>query len=346
MYHPASGLHETRQMTLIQEQFTNLGAILRGDLSAPRDPYPHPDYRRLADPRDVAGILAAGDPWDIAMDTEDDRGVSWCLSFSNQEGTGYVIRSTDHDALAALWGWVGDHRPQVWLHYALHDIPHLLTLGADKATHFLLDGLRLHRVRDTMMELFHLGTGQSLKTNAYRRLGMRMRDWSAVTTPHAIPEAYAYLCRLGAMTGLPQPWLKPRQWKLPRKAASAIKAFDKSPTDTNLFDRVKGWDDRERDLMDKVLGPFPWPSIALVPESESIPYAAADADATFRLRRHVRRENAQLRRAIHFRGMHYCPYPPRPLPPPWRSSPAPGSPSTGGTRSPPSPYSTSPPTCS
>jgi uracil-DNA glycosylase family 4 len=53
------------------------------------------------------------------------------------------------------------------------------------------------------------------------------------------------------------------------------------------WSRIEEWHPWEKDLMTTMIGPVPEKSILLVPESELIPYACGDADATLRLSRYL-----------------------------------------------------------
>jgi len=56
-YHPAYGLHDSKVMTMIQNDFINVGRVYRGEEVNPVNQYPNPVYRMLDN-----GMVTAGRP--------------------------------------------------------------------------------------------------------------------------------------------------------------------------------------------------------------------------------------------------------------------------------------------
>lgn len=85
IYHPASGLYDKRDNRLAQimDDFTVLGALVRGEWKPISDEYPNPDYSDTPDSNVVA------------LDTETLNGKLWSVQLSSVPGTGKFILAND-----------------------------------------------------------------------------------------------------------------------------------------------------------------------------------------------------------------------------------------------------------
>lgn len=108
----------------------------------------------------------------VAVDTEYDPRtlVPWCLTWSDQPGTGHIIMATDAPALAQFNAANAD--ATYIFHNAKADLPMLQKMG-----------ITVNRWTDTMVMAYHLGYPQALKILAYRLCGMSMREYSAMVRP-------------------------------------------------------------------------------------------------------------------------------------------------------------------
>ena len=82
--------------------------------------------------------------------------------------------------------------------------------------------------------------------------------------------------------------------RLYRKVTGLVEAIDSGKCErdeeediVNPWVRVKGWHRYDHGNLTEVLGPWPVPSIAHVPEDKLVYYAVRDADATLRVYRHM-----------------------------------------------------------
>ena len=83
---------------------------------------------------------------------------------------------------------------------------------------------------------------------------------------------------------------------LNRKANNLHRDIGASKPDLDPWDRIKQWNDWDRDQARTMLGPWPVPSIEHLPEPALVYYACRDADATLRLWHLIRRLPAVVRR--------------------------------------------------
>lgn len=288
LYHPAAGMHETRYMTQLQEDFTVLGRVLRGEeVSIPQDQWVGPRYELLSGNRQgrrkLQGILTAN-PSPIAIDTETlGRNYNpWCLSFSVEEGTGYVIRSDRGELLDILAVHVQVKGVETVLHNALFDLPILEKMG-----------IRPVKPLDTMIAAYLLqDLPQGLKPLAYRIAGMEMEDYSSTVRVSSQDKALAYF-----KAALEWEWPDPdpelyftpegeEKVKCPqnicKKMRRALNDYEKD-NQVNLLDRWVNYSQDERDLIEAILGPLDGGNLSDLPLSQAVRYAARDADATLRI---------------------------------------------------------------
>lgn len=186
-YHPAAGLHERDTLQYIQEDLRIFGEVVRGEYVPVVDEYPQPVYHLhksycgFPNPDDIdAPILQINQcairgldaylnsSTTITIDTEDaENGSVWCYSISAKPGTGVVIMGDDEEATNAVAWRLADKEVTTVMHYGMHDLPRLATLGIIPANY-----------TDTIIKAYLLGNlPQRLKALAYRLCGMEMRDY-------------------------------------------------------------------------------------------------------------------------------------------------------------------------
>lgn len=287
MYHPAGGLHEPKRMLHIRSDWDRLRRYIRGELSLPNDPFAgREEYRRLDTPAGVDAVLEGRSSHPLACDTEIKRHNKrdpFCITFSTTPGTGYMVRADNRACLDRLQlhlnQWTG---PILW-HNWLFDYDVTLAMG-------LQFPIRL--IVDTMVLVFHLGNlPQGLKALAYRELGMKMKDFDDVVTPHSRPLALRYL-RDAAAVDWPKPpsemkrdteggWKEYQPQSMKTKLKRFLTDYSKNPN-IDVFERWKNWGDAHYEI-ESQCGQFPGKCISHVPFDESLWYACRDADSLIRL---------------------------------------------------------------
>jgi uracil-DNA glycosylase family 4 len=294
--HPAAGIHDSKMLITLQRYFPNLKYVLSGQTEHwVKDQYPHPNYCEVTTRTEMDRVLRNLDPWEISIDTESDvQGPTfqpftdppYGLSFSGRPGTGYSLM-VGSPLIQMLGDWIREKDPIIDLHNSLHDMP--VTRRMDLH-------LNWSRVRDTMGDAYHTAgwLPQGLKQLAFRELGIRMSDYDDVVRPHALRPQLRYLLELSREHNIPQPYLKPRQWKLCRKAAAAWESTAKGTADPQ--DRWMNWEDEDRWAAEDHVGKFPYRSIRFVPKDQAVWYMGQDADATLRIRPVISRVLGVLRR--------------------------------------------------
>jgi len=174
MYHPAMGLHESRWMTQLLEDWERL----KGWIGNPQ-PFSiestEVDYRLATTRQQVIDYFVHYGTATPAVDTESHGEEPWSVQVSAKAGTGLLVRAIDKAALEELWFWIIGN---MILHHAPVDLNTLDRLrGRPTVT----------RWRDTMQEAFHLGNlPQGLKPLTYRLFGITMTSWEDVVRPASI----------------------------------------------------------------------------------------------------------------------------------------------------------------
>lgn len=282
MYHPALGIHEPKKMLMIRTDWMRLKQYLAGKHVSPIDEL-ETDYAEVTDPKEIDSL----DPTrPLAGDTESSRSLGpYCLTYSQQPGTGRLIRATRDDLLSRLRRRLSAWRAPLLFHNWLYDRKVVLEMGI----HF-----PDHLIRDTMLMAFHLGNlPQGLKALGWRELGMEMQDFLDLVTPHSA-EMVLHYYRMAEL----REWGKPEQrmefdeksglWKLkkPQGMNTKLKRFftdyGKNPEKDVFQMWEKNWVE-EQETMEAELGPWPGLDIAHVPFDQVIHYACRDPDATLRL---------------------------------------------------------------
>jgi len=202
-YHPAAGLHQSRFMTDIQEDFRNLWAFRHGKLQRPVDQFPNPDYRLLRTRDDFTRVIAEAQDrlgngpqvWKCGIDTEYVKNKIFCWTFSLWPGSGYMVLADNHDLIRAWLNWLtygagpGLKRDLLFIfHNWLADAPKLAQIGMTD-----------YKWKDTMVSSYHLGsTPQGLKVLCYRLLGMVMQDFDDLVYPFARADMEKWLVEVAS----------------------------------------------------------------------------------------------------------------------------------------------------
>lgn len=295
MYHPALGIHEPKKMLYIRTDWWRLGQYLAGTLLVPHDDYPTPDYHEVTDAAEIQDIETDRP---LAADTESQRGgEAFCLTYSQDAGTGRLIRATRPDLLLAFDRRVRDIRAPILFHNWLYDWPITQGMGLQ---------LRPASIVDTMQVVYQLGNlPQGLKALAFRELGMTMQGFEDLVTPYSRDNVLHYLniartydwpkpdeeLRIDEKTGL---------WQLykPQGMNTKLKRFftdlEKRP-DKDVFLSWENWASSQA-MIEAECGPWPGLCISHVPFEQTLHYACRDADALIRLWPILKRMRTMVRR--------------------------------------------------
>ena len=300
MYHPAAGLHESRFMIPMLEDFERLGLYLRGKWKAPEFIVEMPLYVLLRPGVVMSSYIRPGYS-SLPIDTESDEGRPWSIQFSPEPGTGFMILAEDKPVLEHFRKFILPYFKSVTLHNALHDLDILDQLG-----------IQVHSYRDTMQELYHLGNlPQGLKAATYRTSGYRMTSYDEVVTPYSKRALEDWLSRaLDHASGMRQVYRHPigpdcpscgkrhrvsSQTSIPHEAETVLRRVMKYVADegdydpwiqpkwskgketVRLFGRPWLWE------LESKVGRMPRKSIVHAPLEEAVFYGAGDADWTGRL---------------------------------------------------------------
>lgn len=282
MFHPALGMHEPKKMLYLRTDWDRLRLHLRGTLLVPTDPYEGiEDYAEVTSVKEIYEL----DPTlPLGGDTESSRQLGpFCLTYSQYEGTGRLIRADRYDLLAAFQEMVDRWESVILFHNWLYDWTEVEDMGIR---------LPVTRVVDTMQIIYHLGNlPQGLKAVAFRELGMRMQDFEDLVKPHSTKRVLAYL-----ESALDQDWPKPEpmmrideagKWKpyRPQGLGTKFKRFFTDYTKNPNLDVFRRWDNwaDHHESIESVLGPWPGMDIRHAPFEEVVHYACRDADTLVRL---------------------------------------------------------------
>jgi len=288
-------MHEPKKMLYLRTDWMRLGEYLKGTLTLPYDDI-EPDYREVQDEEEIEAL----DPErPLACDTESKRDRSpYCFTYSQEAGTGRLIRAERHDLLAALDGRLQEWRAPILFHNWLYDWPVTEALGLH---------LPVARVVDTMARVFHLGNlPQGLKALAWRECGMSMMDFDDVVTPHSTELVLRYYRDAYA-----EDWQKPDPqtvyrekaglWRLyqPQSMKTKLKRFFtdfKNNPSKDVFAMFEdNWQGHQREIEEKC-GPYPGMCISHVPFDEMLAYACRDADALIRVWNIIQHMSSRVRK--------------------------------------------------
>ena len=299
MYHPAGGIHEPKKMLLIRTDWTRLRKHLIGKLQLPVDKFAgSTQYQEVTSCSHLHSILECKAYSVMACDTEVKRGGDpFCLTFSTEEGTGYLIRASRLDILETFQDYLDQWHNHILFHNWLFDGQVVKRMGLRfPAKH----------IRDTMVKVFSLGNlPQGLKALSYRELGMQMQDFTDLVTPYAKPLVLDYY-RQAMLEDWPRPEGemvrdKDGKWRVyqPQSFGTKLKRFftDYSKNEEkDPFDAWSNWDTCH-EMVERELGPWPGRCITYVPFEKVIHYACRDADATLRLWPILKWMNHRVRKA-------------------------------------------------
>ncbi len=285
MYHPAAGLHETRFMTPMLEDWERLGSWIRGKWNVPSEVGSGKSNYTLATcPRDLGTTPLSN----VAIDSETDEGRPYSIQCSTSVGHGVMVLASDTPTLARLAELLRGQ--QAVFHNASFDLDVCEDLG-----------IRVGSFRDTMQELYHLGNlPQGLKQAVYRIFGYRMTSYDEVVTPHSkaaletwLAEALAHVSMEMRTEVREQLKTKVRVTMKPHEAEAVLRrVMGRLDSDYDPWEKPKQDKGVEkprligREWLDEVelaVGRMPRKSIIHAPLDQQVKYACGDADFTGRL---------------------------------------------------------------
>ncbi len=317
MYHPAAGLHETRFMTPMLEDWERLGKWLAGKWQPPQSLGEKPHYRLLQG-REVSSVFQRAvvrRPRRSALDTENDEDRPYSAQFSTRPGEGFMVLASDKLGVQCLREGLASE-DEIIMHFAGHDL--------DVADRIGLRPDRWRSIRDTMQELFHLGNlPQGLKAAVYRVFGYRMTSYDEVVTPYSkaileswLAEALGHAStEVGTVEPHPIGPNCPTCGKKHRTDQTQTKPHACEAVLRRIMGKLGGendYDPWERpklvkgvekprligrpwlEELERVAGRMPRKSIVHAPLEQQIQYACSDADWTGRLAMWLEGERARI----------------------------------------------------
>lgn len=270
VYHPARGLHDSTNMSVIMADFMAVRETIDGKLK-PRDIH---QGRGEVDYSVWDGNDADLSPL-IAIDTEIDKGgVPWSVQFSCKEGSARLILGTDTRLIEKLARFVSTPGVVTILHNALFDLPVLTRLGITPS-----------KFVDTMVMAYLLQTEpQGLKPLAFRYLGISRPSYEEMVGPRTQEKAIEYLSK--AMTidwGKPSPVFEVRGGELKIRNPQPINTKIKKALARggDLFDWWSKVEPEEgKAMVEAVMGVLHPAYLADIDFEDALNYACADADDT------------------------------------------------------------------
>ena len=298
MFHPSMGMHESRFMQVLMDDWTALKDILTEDYLAD-DP-----ETELSVYKYVRGAVAvndymqqasftADDDAQPAMDTESHAGYPWSMQVSVKPGTGILIRADDADGLGALEFWFNSsfHPWSLAMHHAAHD---LREAGRMR--------VRVSRYRDTMQEAFHFGNlPQGLKALSYRLFRHTMTSYGETVRPASISKLEGWLIEAFCIAQLDftqtiarySPKTGKRLKDEVRKSEletllTRLLRLTRPDSEYDPWERLDAfWQDPVNEWMvehvEARINAYPRPGIANCTMADAVRYAVGDADWTGRV---------------------------------------------------------------
>jgi len=291
MYHPSAGLHLTRLMTQILEDFEKLGMWIRGKWQPPLLERPILNYKLITKGKDIGNAFRDYPGAPLPIDTESNEGRPYSIQFSTRPGFGYMILCSDKNLVEDFDACLAfECNGEIIAHNALYDWDEL-----DKA------GVYVRSAQDTMAQLYHLGNlPQGLKQAVYRIFGYRMTSYDEVVTPHSkaaleqwLAEALAHVSMNMSTELREQLKTKVRVTTKPHEAEAVLRrVMSRLDSDYDPWEKPKQDKGVEKprligrewlDEVERAVGRLPRKSIVHAPIDQQVKYACGDADFTGRL---------------------------------------------------------------
>lgn len=175
LYHPSMGLHESRWMKILMDDWNYLGRKLGHFSTRLVDHWEGDPPQETAKYELLHGELGGMHPR-IAIDTETHGGQPWSIQWSGFPGTGYMLRADDLRGIGKFAAWVKEENTGMIFHNAAYDMEILRRMG-----------IPVNLVEDTMQSSYHLGNlPQGLKSLTYRLFRHTMTSYEETVRPASI----------------------------------------------------------------------------------------------------------------------------------------------------------------
>jgi len=320
MYHPALGMHDTRQMTPLLDDWETAGKVIRGEWRIPVDEHKgKTDYRRVDEVglfqylRHNSDLMTQGIYPSImygGLDTETDAGKMWCITISVKPGTGVMIRADDEAAIQCLRDY--QHRYHWFIHNASFDVDKLL---------YAQYPVTLTHYSCTQQAVYHRGNlAQGLKVLGYRLFGVEMTSYEDVVLPHSRAKLMSWWVDALLFTGSEQievlgksskktGKLGKSKWRNSKLYSRLLYIYNHAQASPE-YDPWKQWDALEetkgvelgsKRRVEEAVGAPPRQSIIHCPDEAAIDYSVRDADIGLRLGLHLRKDERLFRKRAGFK---------------------------------------------
>lgn len=293
MYHPASGMHDTKNMIPLLEDWEKLGLWLKGKWTPPDTSTIKPIYQWLETEADVHQVFQTAPElyYHLPVDTESQESRPFSIQFSTAPGQAYMFRTEKPlvDAFALHLKWSYDNR--VLLHNAIYDLDELEQSGIGDLM-----------CRDTMQEAYHLGNlPQGLKPLTFRLTGVRMRSYADIVEPASrraledwLADAYEYSVDNMREVEIKQLKTKTKEIEKPSAAEKAIQRLLRHVPNATYDPWTRIEDADWLPTLESIVGRFPRKGIANCNRADALAYGCADADMSGRVGTALELERARI----------------------------------------------------
>jgi uracil-DNA glycosylase family 4 len=289
-FHPSAALRDGTRLAFTTDDLDTFGELVAGRYEPGPERAPG-RYEQITESF-LSQLLDYG-PYEIAIDTEFEGAEPLMLTFSVQEGQGWLILAEETKKLWLLARMLEAWKPVVYGHNWLADLPILKKMGIDLVSM----GVRL---RDTMAYAWYRQTEpQGLKPLAWRHLGVEVQGFEEVVAPYFNESLLAYLYAARDLTqpatferrGKPSAkcpegkLLKPgveKASKIHQLVKRFLGDYEKGKV-PDLHERWSKWEAERINQLTELVGPPPVFSLRHVPLDVTLQYAGADPDYTLSL---------------------------------------------------------------
>lgn len=314
IYHPAFGFHSDDMKPQIAEDYATVAKYCKilkfdpdadlSDFLAPVDDFEGEEQYHNVGGRELVALLKSHEdsilkaPLELGIDTEGWTYLPWSIQISLEVGTGYVLRCSQPDFTEGI----------KYLQTCADRGTTFITHQAGSPSGCMIDTqicramdleLRHAEIWDTMYAAYLLRLeSKSLKTLAYRWLGMKMEEYTLLIGDIGKQKQIDYL-KIAAARKWDKPdtvvirqsdgSYKPKQYNSVSTYIGRIVSDVESGkvTQEGLTDPAKRWKKIPKFVrapVERMFGAFPFGTLDDVPPEKAIWYAARDCDATIRLK--------------------------------------------------------------
>jgi DNA polymerase len=285
MYHPAIGLHESRWMTTLLEDWERLGGWFKSGIdsweqSKSNQPI---DYKLVRDHQVFAGLMERRR---IAVDTESHGRQPWSIQWSYRPGVARMVMAADEASVARFRQ--ATRESEFIFHHSPADLVPLSKLSIYPRSY-----------RDTMQEAFHLGNlPQGLKQLVYRLFDVEMSSWEDIVRPASLDALLAWCVEAIVIARSDLSLVEVRRLKT--KIKETVKT---GPLEQLLIRLIRNTDEESKydpwsrldefwqepayefmaNHVEARIGRYPILGIGNCSEADAIRYACSDADWTGRV---------------------------------------------------------------